>query len=96
VKKAGAAPKAGETAEASFGFAPETFIEVKRTAKIALEGVKVATGLPPDDAKYFPMRKTAFYKEGDPPPVPGATATKPTKPATTGPAKAPATSATPK
>lgn len=42
---------------------PGTFIEVKRLVKLPLEDVKVEVGLPPDDIKHHPMRKTRFFDE---------------------------------
>ncbi|MDB5318858.1 MAG: hypothetical protein JWN40_489 [Phycisphaerales bacterium] len=64
VEKSGStpAPKAGAAAVTA-GMAPETFIEVKRLAKISLEDVKVVVGPPPENPKYYPMRKAQFYKE---------------------------------
>ena len=43
--------------------APDTFIEVKRLAKIPLDDVKVVVGAVIENPKYYPMRKAQFYKE---------------------------------
>lgn len=53
----------GKTTPATYTMAPGTFIEVKRLVKLPLEDVKVENGLPPDAAKYRPMRKTKFFDE---------------------------------
>jgi hypothetical protein len=53
----------GKPVAESYAMAPGTFIEVKRLVKLPLDDVKVEAGLPPEDKKYYPMRKTAFYKE---------------------------------
>jgi len=66
IQNASAKPAAGgkgSAAAASVIVAPGTFIEVKRLAKISLEDVTVAMGMPPEKQKYYPMRKAQFYKE---------------------------------
>jgi hypothetical protein len=63
---AAAAPKGGGAAAAAapaVEMAPETFIEVKRLAKISLEDVKVVIGPVAENPKYYPLRKAQFYKE---------------------------------
>jgi hypothetical protein len=60
----GAKGSAGAKApSATVTIAPGTFIEVKRLAKMSLEDVKVVLGPAPEQTKYYPLRKTKFYKE---------------------------------
>jgi hypothetical protein len=65
VQKTAAKPAAdGKPAvAATWEMAPDTFIEVKRMAKVPLEGVKVEMGMPPDEKKFHPIRKVLFYDE---------------------------------
>jgi uncharacterized membrane protein required for colicin V production len=60
-----AKPASGGKAQApaSATIAPDTFIEVKRLAKISLDDVTVVVGMPPEKDKFYPMRKEQFYKE---------------------------------
>jgi hypothetical protein len=62
------APKAGTAGTAAaaamqVAMEPDTFIEVKRLAKISLDDVKVVVGPVIEDPKYYPLRKAPFYKE---------------------------------
>ena len=64
----------------SYSMAPGTFIEVKRLVKLPLEDVKVEVGMPAENPKYYPLRKTVFYKEDAKPPETAAVT--PTPPST--------------
>jgi hypothetical protein len=90
-KAGGGAGGGGKAAPAEVAMAPETFIEVKRLAKISLDDVKVVVAMPPADQKYYPLRKTQFYKENEKAPdVPVETArTTPAPTETATPAPAP-------
>ena len=87
---------------ATVTIAPGTFIEVKRLAKMSLDDAKVVLGMPPEQPKYYPVRKSQFYKEppatpeqpaeATPTPTPAPETTTPTPtptPETTTPAPAP-------
>jgi hypothetical protein len=63
-----AAPGAKTPAGATVTIAPGTFIEVKRLAKVPLDDAKVVLGMPPEQPKYYPLRKSKFYKEAPPAP----------------------------
>ena len=61
---AAASAKGGAPAASDVRLPEGTFIEVKRMAKLPLDGTPVAFGAPSNDKKYYPMRKTAFEKPG--------------------------------
>jgi uncharacterized membrane protein required for colicin V production len=52
----------GKPGADGFALAPETFIEVKRV-RLSLDDVPVKVGMPPEEKKFYPMRKVKFYKE---------------------------------
>src|SRR5258706_13893359 len=79
----GKAGPGGKAAPAEVAMAPETFIEVKRLAKISLDDVKVVVAMPPAEQKYYPLRKTQFYKENEKAPETTAVETAGSTPAPT-------------
>jgi hypothetical protein len=79
-----AKPAPGAKAQpATVTIAPGTFIEVKRLAKVSLDDAKVVLGMPPEQTKYYPVRKSKFYKEPAATPDQPAPAPTPTPETTT-------------